>query len=66
LAERKDPPATLKPGPFDENMLGQDGPGIRCINSVALAPIGSREEILARLDKFIAYAKASYGDNPCC
>lgn len=61
----KIPPATLKPGPFDENMLqAKMDAGIRCVNSVALAPIGSREAILARLDKFIAYAKTNHGNNP--
>jgi 5-methylthioadenosine/S-adenosylhomocysteine deaminase len=61
----KVPPAKLKPGPFDENQLkAKMDAGIRCIDSVALAPVGTRADIIARLEKFIAYSKTNYGSNP--
>jgi len=59
------PPPVLRPGPFEENQIrAKADAGLRFIDSVALPRVGTREEILARLEKLLAYAKANYGDNP--
>lgn len=48
-----------------ENQLrGKIDGGIRFINAVPLSATGTREEITARFGKFLARAKATYGQNP--
>ncbi|MDB6095668.1 MAG: hypothetical protein JWM32_3230 [Verrucomicrobia bacterium] len=61
----KVPGPVLRPGPFEENQIrAKADAGLRFIDSVSLPRVGTREEILARLEKVLAYAKENYGSNP--
>jgi len=59
------PPPVLRGGPFEENQLkAKIDAGLRCVNSISLPRVGTKDEILARFDRFFHYAKSTYGDNP--
>jgi cytosine/adenosine deaminase-related metal-dependent hydrolase len=61
----KVPPPVLRPGPFEENQIrAKADAGLRFIDSVGLVRIGTREEILARFEKVLAFAKENYANNP--
>ena len=61
----KVPPPVLVPGPFEENQIrAKADAGLRFIDSVSLTRVGTREEMLGRLEKLLAWAKEHYGDNP--
>lgn len=59
------PAIRMRPGPFEENQLrAKFDAGIRFVNGIGLAPVGSRAEIVARVEAVLAYAKTNYPDNP--
>jgi 5-methylthioadenosine/S-adenosylhomocysteine deaminase len=61
----KVPPPSLKPGPFEENQLrAKSDAGLRFINSVGLPRVGTRPEMISRLEGLLAHAKSVYGQNP--
>ncbi|MES2694248.1 MAG: amidohydrolase family protein, partial [Verrucomicrobiota bacterium] len=59
------PAMGLRPGPFEQNQLrAKFDAGIRFVNGIGLAPVGSRAEIVGRVEAVIAYARESFPDNP--
>jgi len=53
------------PGPYEENQIrAKADAGLRFINSFGLPRVGTREDMLARVEKLLAWAKANYGANP--
>lgn len=59
------PPPVVKTGPFDEEQIrAKADAGLRFIDSVGLYPLGTDDEIVARMGKLLEFAKKNYGDNP--
>lgn len=55
----------LKPGPFEENQLrAKADAGLRFVNSVGLPRVGSRADMIARLEKLLAHVERTYAGNP--
>ncbi|MDB6095667.1 MAG: Amidohydrolase [Verrucomicrobia bacterium] len=59
------PPPVLKPGPFEEAQIrAKIDAGLRFIDSVGMPRVGTEDEMVARLEKLLNYAKANFGGNP--
>lgn len=64
-ASDRNPAPYLRPGPFEENQLkAKSDAGLRFVNSVSLARVGTREDILARLEKLLDHVRETYADDP--
>ncbi|MDB6168943.1 MAG: Amidohydrolase [Verrucomicrobia bacterium] len=59
------PPPVLKPGPFEEAQIrAKIDAGLRFIDSIGMPRVGTDEEMIARFEKIVTYAKTTYGANP--
>jgi cytosine/adenosine deaminase-related metal-dependent hydrolase len=59
------PPPVLRPGPYEEEQLrAKADAGLRFIDSVGMPRVGTEADMIARLEKLLDYAKATYGSNP--
>jgi 5-methylthioadenosine/S-adenosylhomocysteine deaminase len=55
----------MKPGPYDEAQFkAKSDAGLRFINAVGLPRIGNDDEILARFQGVLDFARQNYADNP--
>jgi cytosine/adenosine deaminase-related metal-dependent hydrolase len=64
LGEKVAGPIQL-PGPYEENQIrAKADAGLRFIDSFGLPRVGTREDMLARVEQLLAWARANYGTNP--
>jgi len=55
----------LKPGPFEENQLkAKADAGLRFVNSVGLPRVGSRADMISRLEALLTHVEQTYSNNP--
>ena len=61
----KVPPATLKPGPFEQNQIrAKADAGLRFIDSIGMPRVGTHDEMIARFGSIYKFAYDNYGANP--
>lgn len=64
VGEKVPDPVQL-PGPYDENQIrAKADAGLRFINSIGLPRVGSREDMLARVERLLKWTDDHYGKNP--
>ena len=64
VGEKVPPPIQL-PGPFEENQIrAKADAGLRFIDSVGLPRVGTRADMLARLEHILDWSRTNYGNNP--
>lgn len=64
LTEKVPPPVQL-PGPYEENQIrAKADAGLRFINSIGLPRVGTRGDMLGRVERLLGWAQTHYDRNP--
>ena len=59
------PPPIVKPGPYvEEQIQAKIDAGLRFVDSIGLPPVGTDDEVVAKVGEIIEHANKTWGKNP--